>query len=256
MAYKRSNLPNVYRDKRTNIYYIRTKLRGRTVWKSLGTSEYAVAKMRSAKALADVQKGRLASYAVGKGIATFGQIAELYRQRIENDPSLKPSSKVYRLQCVAVILRFRPQWADKPIREIRDGDCQTWAHEYVSTTHPARYNTTIGTLRQIFGIAIDNGLLAENPARKIAKARVTAKQVNLPSVEQFAQLVETIESSGAPCANDAADLVRFLAFSGCRINEAINIKHDNVDLGDGTILILGDPIQGTKSGSSRTIPRY
>jgi integrase len=53
---------------------------------------------------------------------------------------------------------------------------------------------------------------------------------------------------------DAADLVRFLAYSGCRINEAANVKRDDVDLQAGTIRICGDPVNGTKNSESRTIP--
>ena len=76
----------------------------------------------------------------------------------------------------------------------------------------------------------------------------------MPSAEQFADILGNIESSGAWCAYDAADLVRFLAYSGCRINEAANVKCDDVDLQAGTIRICGDPVHGTKNSESRTIP--
>jgi integrase len=76
----------------------------------------------------------------------------------------------------------------------------------------------------------------------------------LPSAEQFADILGNIESSGAWCAYDAADLVRFLAYSGCRISEVANVKRDDVDLRAGTIRISGDPVHGTKNSESRTIP--
>jgi integrase len=96
--------------------------------------------------------------------------------------------------------------------------------------------------------------LADNPARSIRKVRVSGKSLRLPSAEQFADILVNIESSGAWCAYDAAELVRFLAYSGCRIHEAANVKRDDVDLKAGTIRIYGDPVHGTKNSESRTIP--
>jgi integrase len=140
------------------------------------------------------------------------------------------------------------------VREIRETDCLEWAHEYSDKVHGTRFNNTVGTLRAIFGLGIQNGLLSDNPARSIGKVRVTGKKLCLPSAQEFAAILGHIESSGAWCAQDAADLVRILAFSGCRITEATHVKMEDVDLAIGTIRILGDPKLGTKSGEGRTIP--
>jgi len=254
VGYRRSSVPNLYRDKRTAIYYVRTKVLGRTIWKSLETSDFRIAKLRAPKELGDLQKRRNTSSFLGKGSGTFGNLAELYRVRVQSDTRLKPSSKIYRCQTIDAILRFRPEWNDKLIRDIRESDCLQWAAEYSGKVHGTRFNNSVGTLRAIFELGLQNGLLADNPARSIRKVRVTAKKLRLPSAEQFGDILENIESSGAWCAYDAADLVRFLAFSGCRINEAANVKRDDVDLKAGTIRISGDPVQGTKNSESRTIP--
>jgi integrase len=105
-----------------------------------------------------------------------------------------------------------------------------------------------------FKLALQNGLLADNPGRSVRKVRVSGKSLRLPSAEQFADILRNVESSGAWCAYDAADLVRFLTYSGCRIHEAANMKRDDVDLEAGTIHISGDPVHGTKNSESRTIP--
>jgi integrase len=254
VSYHRSNQPNLYVDDRTGIYVVRTKVHGRTIWKSLGTADYSVAKFRLSKALAELQKGRLARSARGKGRTSFGDLAELYRARVQTDTRLKPSSKHYRGQTIDAILRIRPKWKAKSARDIREADCLEWAHEYSDEVHGTRFNNTVGTLRAIFELGIRNGLLSDNPARSIGKVRVTGKKLCLPSAEEFAAILGHIESSGAWCAQDAADLVRFLAYSGCRITEATHVKVEDVDLVAGTIRIVGDPKLGTKSGESRSIP--
>src|ERR1700761_206712 len=96
MGYRRSSVPNLYRDERTGIYYVRTKVHGRTIWKTLQTNEFRIAKLRAPKELGDLQKGRNALSSLDRGSATFGSLAELYRERIQSDTRLKPSSKIYR----------------------------------------------------------------------------------------------------------------------------------------------------------------
>jgi len=254
MGYRRSSVPNLYRDERTDIYYVRTKVHGRTIWKTLRTNDFRVAKLRAPKELGDLQKRRNVSSSLEKGSATFGNLAELYRVRIQSDTRLKPSSKVYRCQTIDAILRFRPEWNERLIREIRESDCLRWAAAYSGKVHGTRFNNTVGTLRAIFDLGLRNGLLADNPARSIRKVRVSGKSLRLPSAEQFADILGNIESSGAWCAYDAADLVRFLAYSGCRIHEAANVNRDDVDLEGGAIRISGDPVHGTKNSECRTIP--
>ena len=215
-------------------------------------NEFRVAKLRAPKELGDLQKGRNALSSLERGSATFGSLAELYRGRIQSDTRLKPSSKIYRCQTIDAILRFRPEWNERLIRDIRETDCLRWAAAYSGKVHGTRFNNTVGTLRAIFEVGLENGLLADIPHDR--KARVGGKSLRLPSAEQFADILGNIESSGAWCAYDAADLVRFLAYSGCRISEAANVKRDDVDLEAGTIRISGDPVHGTKNSESRTIP--
>jgi hypothetical protein len=61
-----------------------------------------------------------------------------------------------------------------------------------TTTSPTRYNNTVDTLRHIFQLAIDDGLIFESPAGKIEKLRPRSKRLLLPTREQFHQLAETM----------------------------------------------------------------
>ena len=254
MGYRRSSQPNLYLDQRTGIYYVRTKIHGRTIWKSLKTDKFRVAKLRAPKELGDLQKGRIVLAAIEKGSATFGNLAKLYRDRVQTNTRLKPSSKLYRCQTIDAILRFRPGWKERAVRDIRETDCLEWADQYAKEVHGTRFNNSVGSLREIFKLGLENGLISDNPAQRIGKVKVAAKRLSLPDAKSFATILTNIESSGAWCAKDAADLVRFLAYSGCRITEAENIKREDVDLAAGTIRIWGDPVHGTKNSEPRTVP--
>jgi hypothetical protein len=60
----------------------------------------------------------------------------------------------------------------------------------------------------VFDVAIEAGIVYGNPSAKLERVPVRAKQLTLPSREQFLQLVEAVEGAGAWCSRDCADLLR------------------------------------------------
>ena len=76
----------------------------------------------------------------------------------------------------------------------------------------------------------------------------------IPSQEQFRTLVNELRS-GHRSTGEAADLVEFLAYSGCPVAEARSIRWRDINYKLGTVLIMGGQI-GTKNHESRTIPLF
>ena len=76
-----------------------------------------------------------------------------------------------------------------------------------------------------------------------------AKRLELPSSEQFKQIVALVRGSGAATSQGCGDLVESLAYSGCRINKAARVKWADVDEQGGRIWIAPG-----KSGVTRFIP--
>ena len=77
----------------------------------------------------------------------------------------------------------------------------------------------------------------ENPAFQIKRLGVKPKRLQLPEPEQFDKIIESIEGAGAPQSQYCADLVRFLAYSGCRISEARQVTWPDIDLDRGEIRV-------------------
>ena len=87
-----------------------------------------------------------------------------------------------------------------------------------------------------------------------AKARVNhAKQLTLPSGDQFLQLVDVVQHAGAWCSRDCSDFVRGLAFTGCRKGEAGQITLRDVDFDPGEVVVRGDPETATKNWTVRRV---
>lgn len=252
--FQRSKISNLYLDTLHGVYYARCDgPEGKDTWRTLSTKSFEIAKGRLGAKLVEIQQGKVPRI-TNESMESFAQVAELYRKRVQADVSLKPASQHYRLQTLDTFLRTMPQIALLPPSKISSDVCLQWAKMYQKEVHPTRFNNTVGTLRAVFDLAIELSLTRQNPALRIGKVKVTPKKLILPSREQFHGIVEAIRSTGAWCAHAAADLVEFLAYSGCRITEAAYITWADVDGGAGTIRIHGHDVTATKNTESRSIP--
>src|SRR6516164_3170517 len=217
--YQRSKVFHLYLDTKHDVYYARGRdAHGTDTWRSLSTKSFEIARARLAGKLAEIQNGK-APRPTNEARETVGEIAEIYRARVQANVSLKPSSIYYRVKTLNAILRSWPALAQLPPAKVTEDACLQWAKAYQKTLGPGRFNNTVGTLRDVFKVACELDLAVQNPALKISKVKVTRKELTLPSRKQFHDIVEAIRSTGARCAQDAADLVEFLAYSGCRITE-------------------------------------
>jgi integrase len=252
--YQPSKISQLYRDTKTDIYYARADdAQGNDTWRSLSTKSFEVAKARLAEKVAGIQTGKV-MHSEGDS-ETFAEVAEIYRNRVQAAVGIKSSSIHYRLQTLDAIFRSWPALAKLSPSKVTEDACLQWAKTYQKKVHPTRFNNTVGTLRELFKLASELSLTSQNPALKIGKLKVSPKKLTLPSREQFHAIVSAIRSTGAWCAHDAADLVEFLAYSGCRIfTEAAHVRWTDVDGAAGTIRIHGHEVSSTKNSESRTIP--
>jgi integrase len=103
-------------------------------------------------------------------------------------------------------------------------------------------------------VAKEEGIIYRNPAEILERVSVRAKQLTLPSGDQFSQIVDAVERAGAWCSHDCADFVRGLAFTGVRKSEANALEWRDVDFEAGEIIVRGDPETGTKNWTIRRVP--
>ena len=104
-------------------------------------------------------------------------------------------------------------------------------------------------MRRIFDIAVEHGYRVDNPAKFVDRRRVKPKQLHLRSQAQFQEMATHIETSGAGQSKDRANLFRFLAFSGVRIDEARHVLWGDVDFEKGML-----HVRVTKNSKARWIP--
>ncbi|HET9375660.1 MAG TPA: site-specific integrase [Chthoniobacterales bacterium] len=259
----------VYRHKQSGRYYVRAYAQGREVWKALGTTSYQVARGKAKETLDDIHKGRRLTDALVSGKPTVGEVAELHRENIRNDVTTKQSTKHYWLQTIEALFRSWPGLETMRLSAVTEAQCKQWAAGYLKSTRAAgpgwktepektisasRFNNTLSTLRAIFDVGIKHGVVLQNPGTAVGRVSPKQKPIRIPTREQFASLVSDIRNAQGAVSQCSADLVEFLAFSGCRIDESRWVKWTDVDRAGKQIFISGHEHAGTKSGDGRWIP--
>ena len=249
-----SPVANLVRYVPSGIYFARARVGGKLIRRSLKTDVLSVAQLRLSDLLKVERQATESRASASKGKMTFGDALAIYSGRLEAKVELKASAKLYRRKSIEALVKSWPGLKELDVRKISERECLNWAARFGAKYSASVYNNTVGTLRQVIDIAIAEGARYGNPASIIKKAKIRPKIMTLPEQEQFLALVSEIESAGAWCSRDCADLVRFLAFGGFRKGEAETITWADCDFEKGEIVVRGDPETGTKNWSIRRVP--
>jgi integrase len=252
-TWQKTRKPNLLRHKSGN-YYARAFNGGKEVWKSLKTSHYSVAEAKLAEFLKEHRERVNNGNGEVSAKMTFGEALKIHQQNLADDVTIKPATRHYWNQIFVALLKSWPGLADREIRRITKTDCKEWARTFRKVASPTRYNNTLSALRHVFEVAKDAGIIYSNAAENLGRVPVRAKQVTLPSSDQFLQIVDAVEHAGAWCSRDCADFVRGLAFTGCRKSEAAQITWRDIELDAGEIVVRGDPETATKNWTVRRVP--
>jgi integrase len=252
-TWQKTRKPNLLRHK-SGRYYARAFAGGKEVWKSLKTSHYSVAQAKLAQFLKEHHERASNGNGEVSAKMTFGEALKIHQQNQADDVTIKPTTRHYWNQIFVALLKGWPGLVDREIRRVTRTECKEWARAFRKVASPTRYNNTISGLRHVFEVAKDAGIMYGNPAEKLERVPVRAKQLTLPSSDQFVQLVDAVEHAGAWCSRDCADFLSGLAFTGCRKGEANQITWRDVDFDAGEIVVRGDPETATKNWTVRRVP--
>ncbi len=233
---------------------------GKEQWKSLKTDLLEVAKARLREFASETKEHIEQQTALRVGKMTFGQAASSFLERLKSSglglqgkrASRKrntESSIRYREETVRALLKSWPALAVTDVRKITAADCEQWSEGFSANYSATRFNNTLDSLRHIFAVAIKAGARHGNPAESVGRCEVRQKLLKLPERAQFQAFVGATASAGAWCSRDCADLVRLLAFTGCRKTEAANLLWSDVDFERGRI-----HLRITKNGRPRYVP--
>lgn len=259
---------NLVRDGETKIFYARIKIQQRIYVRSLETNKITTARVRLADKLKEIRESVPSQLNTSGALelkARFGEVAQVYRSQVGQAHRLAESSVEAKLRPLTVLQRTWPQLFEMEIRRISAAALEAYMADFergkwpykphnaksktVAGNSPSQINKLRACLRNIFAIAVKSGVIAQNPARELKAARVERKLLNLPTREQFTQIVSHVRNK-AGRGRIAGDLVEGLAYSGVRLAESGRMRWQHLDYSRGMMTIYG-----TKSlTSARQIP--
>jgi len=140
------------------------------------------------------------------------------------------------------------------IPAVPENNCKEWARRFSQEYSPLYYNTAVLILNELFQTAIKTGGIYRNPAEGIELRKKPQRKLELPTREEFHRVVDFVAAGTHRTAKLAADLIEFLAYTGCRISEAQRVTWSDCDLEKGVLTIKGDAETATKNWKIRHIP--
>lgn len=247
---------HLYRHK-SGVYYARISLAGKKTWRSLQTSVLGIAKAELDKKLEDA--AHLNEISQVKPVSermTGSEAIQLRKEQIDNDPSIKSSTRSYWDEIIAALEKSWPEFLATELRQISQEACEAWAGKNKDSMSPTRFNNTLSLIKSLFEIAIKNGVRRTNPASESKRMKLRSKDLSqlLPSLKEFKTWVDAIRNAGGRFSKDCADFVEFLAYTGMRTGEAKWVQWKHCDFDRGEIVVVGDPEEATKNGEIRRVP--
>ena len=175
-------------------------------------------------------------------VPTFGDfVAGPVKARFDN---LKPSAR----KSASWVLRRHliPAFGSSPLDRIAPANVHRWFDEY-SRTAPGGANQALGLLRRILNQAVACGHLDTNPTKGI-KRNPRPKLTRFLSREEIHRLHRALDRHAVarPSRARQADIIRLLLLTGCRKNEIVTMRRQDID---GDALNLAD----AKSGPRRVV---
>ncbi|HVU09442.1 MAG TPA: tyrosine-type recombinase/integrase [Verrucomicrobiae bacterium] len=209
---------NLYRLESSGGYYALLKQGGKQFRRSLKTKDRKLADRRLNALRAKVGCLKISDDAK----LNFEKVAKLW---LETEKHSLSSNTVTRREMY--FKGLSPNFGITSIRNITVQDCDRWVKERGAGLASETFNHELDVMKSVFEFAFDRGLILSDPAKHTKRRKVVSKQIIVPSLEQFKQLVAAIRHADGHKGNQernkaGANLVEFLAYSGARIGEVIS----------------------------------
>jgi integrase len=253
-TWEKTRLSYLVRHKRTGGYYARAYANGKEVWRSLKTKHFSVAESRLAEFLKTHREARNTQAEASSAKLTFGAAAAIYRQRLADNPKIKPRTRAYYGEILASLRKSWPSLSEMEVRKVTRAQCRDWAGRAAKGSSATRFNNSVAVLIHVFDVAIECGVIYSNPAVMLKRKPIRQKTLTLPTRAQFAEFIRTIETAGGRDSRNCADFAQGMAFTGCRKGEAAEIEWRDLEFENGMVVVRGDPVGGTKNSEVRRVP--
>ena len=127
----------------------------------------------------------------------------------------------------------------RPLSELSTSGIEAWLRKYEGQNH----NNYLQRLTSLFNYAVKRGYLASNPVAPIERVKLTDKEIEILTVEQTTQFLNTLPDKALPYFTIGA-------FAGLRPREIERLEWADVQLSEGFIRVRA---KVAKTASNRLV---
>lgn len=232
----------LYRYSSNGVYYGRIKAHGKEIRRSLGTTDRALANRRLR-----VLKEEEAQVDRSRGRMTLGEYCDQYLETIQHQ---KPKTVERKSLIIRRLKEDWPTGRTTQLSKIRPTDLEVWLNRY--RLGPPSRNLHIACVKEFFGKAVDDGLIARSPAGNLTATRLARPIRPTPTVTEFRAIVNDIRRQPFNAdAEESADFVEFIGLAGLGQAEASALTWGDIDWDNERIITFRH-----KTASGFAIPLY
>lgn len=233
----------------SGIYYLRARIGGKIIRRSLRTEKLRIAKIKRDTLLLELRAK--AGAIRNQSEMNLAEAMALTKSHYSTLPTYieKPKSMQHRNDMLKIIGDTLPNtklstWKALQLKDWWQSPCIT---KYAATTR----NGLLGTVRKMMELAIQAHARIDDPSADLKRIPVRTKEITIPTRNQLRSIVADIRKQNKRVSEESANYVEFLAYSGMRISEAQAIKWHHVS--EKAILVTGGK-KGTKNHEQRRVP--
>ncbi len=137
---------------------------------------------------------------------------------------------------------------NKPLKFITIHDIEKFKNYRLNQVSISTTNIDIRTCKAIFNLALKWKWINNNPAKEVSLLKVAQKEILSFSNNEL----DIIFNNGK--IHNIKNIIEFALFTGCRLNEILNVQFKDINLIEGIITINNKPDFKTKNGRVRKLP--
>ena len=245
------------------VYYAQLKIAGKTYRRSLGTDRLAVARMKLPGVMNEI-RAKVDDVVLfsggGSGAGAGGAGGAGGRETLRGclmewilgeraRPDLKAATKKFNDRRFNDLVRTLP--VDDAVRDVGVGVLRTWWGDVAGHYNAVYANALLAILKRVLGMQVAAGLRARSVVEDFKRMRVAKRLVVVPSGEEMGALIADIRRQHGVYAEESADMVAFMAFTGMRPEEVAQLRSGDL-LEDVIAVRMGE--RGTKNYHEREVP--
>jgi integrase len=221
---------NLYRYSSNGVYYARFRSKGKSIYRSLKTTDRELAKRKLNDEIAQASK-------IDPKLARM-TLAEILRLYEENLAQYASKTRATRKSILKIFKKTWQHGQDLQVRDVSAGLLEMWLAARRPKLKNATYNEYARFVRHVFALAVKLRVLPISPVAGLKGARPETPLRLTPTWTQFKAIVDSIRSQKfSDDAEDTADLIEFMGLAGVGGAECANLRGEHIDFSGNRITL-------------------